>query len=287
MELVDTPEAVRALDGAPACALAASLEDPLAHGAADAWGLAPPRRREPPRRPSVRQLDDQLEVVLLMPGADHRQLPVQIVAGHAGLLVIAEDEALAALRAVPGESDGVMEALTGMLLAAARRCEEVLDRLEDESERVEDGAGGFSSSPQRRTLGRLRADLFRIQETQAAMHRLCTPDEELAQELPKGLHRRLRRAATVFDANRSAAARLYAMLGDVLAEQGAVVDERLTLVATIFLPLTLATGFFGMNFAWLQDRTGSLAAFVLLGVVVPTLATVLSLVLVRALTRSS
>jgi magnesium transporter len=77
------------------------------------------------------------------------------------------------------------------------------------------------------------------------------------------------------------------MLGDVLAEQGTVVNERLTLVATIFLPLTLATGFFGMNFAWLQDRTGSFTAFVLLGVVVPALATVLTLVLVRRLTRSS
>lgn len=287
MDLVDTPEAVRALDGAPACALAPTFDDPLARAAADAWGLVPPPHRESPRRPSVRLRDEQLEIVLLMPGTDRRQLPVQIVAGRAGMLVIAEPEALAALREAPGESDGVLETLAAMLLATARRCEEVLDRLEDESERAEDGAGGFASSPQRRTLGRLRADLFRIQEAQGAMHRLCTPDEELAEELPKGLHRRLRRAATVFDANRSAAARLYAMLGDVLAEQGTVVNERLTLVATIFLPLTLATGFFGMNFAWLQDRTGSLTAFVLLGVVVPALATLLTLVLVRRLTRSS
>jgi Mg2+ and Co2+ transporter CorA len=91
----------------------------------------------------------------------------------------------------------------------------------------------------------------------------------------------------VFDANRSTAARLHAMLGDLLAEQGAVVNERLTLVATIFLPLTLATGFFGMNFGWMQERTGSLAAFALLGVVLPALATAATLVLVRRLTRAT
>ena len=76
------------------------------------------------------------------------------------------------------------------------------------------------------------------------------------------------------------------MLGDLLAEQGAVVTERLTLVATIFQPHTLATGFFGMNFAWMQERTGSAGAFVLLGIVLPTLATVITLVMVRRLTGS-
>jgi magnesium transporter len=42
--------------------------------------------------------------------------------------------------------------------------------------------------------------------------------------------------------------------------------ERLTVVATIFLPLTVVTGFFGMNFAWLVDRIDTFAAFVILGV---------------------
>ena len=59
------------------------------------------------------------------------------------------------------------------------------------------------------------------------------------------------------------------------------------LLFAIFLPLTLATGFFGMNFSWMQERTGSLAAFVLLGIVLPALATLLTLAMVRVLTRSS
>jgi len=44
------------------------------------------------------------------------------------------------------------------------------------------------------------------------------------------------------------------------------VQERLTIVATIFLPLTLLTGFFGMNFNWLISHIGPAWAFWGLGI---------------------
>jgi magnesium transporter len=45
----------------------------------------------------------------------------------------------------------------------------------------------------------------------------------------------------------------------------------LTVVATIFLPLTFLTGFFGMNFAWMVGQVDSALAFWLLGVGTPVL----------------
>lgn len=106
------------------------------------------------------------------------------------------------------------------------------------------------------------------------------------QQHPLRVHARDAGLLIVGDEEALEAARLYAMLGDVLNEQDTVVSERLTLVATIFLPLTLTTGFFGMNFPWLTDRVGGLTAFLLFGLVVPAALTIGTRLLVRRLTRS-
>ena len=51
----------------------------------------------------------------------------------------------------------------------------------------------------------------------------------------------------------------------------------LTVVATIFLPLTFITGFFGMNFGWMVDQIDSQLAFWLLGIGTPVVGVVLIL----------
>ena len=72
-------------------------------------------------------------------------------------------------------------------------------------------------------------------------------------------------------------------LRDLLAEAINVLLNqmagRLTVVATVFLPLTFATGFFGMNFGWMVSHVDSLAAFLVFGVGTMAVTLVLAAVL--------
>ena len=70
--------------------------------------------------------------------------------------------------------------------------------------------------------------------------------------------------------------RLLASTDAVASGMGMLLDLQLnerayvvSVLATIFVPLTLVTGYFGMNFGWLVDHIDSPLAFWLLGIVLP------------------
>ena len=51
---------------------------------------------------------------------------------------------------------------------------------------------------------------------------------------------------------------------------------RLTLISTIFLPVTALTGIFGMNFEWMTNAITGGEAFFVLGVLLPSASVVAS-----------
>jgi Mg2+ and Co2+ transporter CorA len=77
------------------------------------------------------------------------------------------------------------------------------------------------------------------------------------------------------------AAEIAAKYPEMIAERQAKRISQLTVVSTIFLPLSFLTGFFGMNFSWMNDRLGSLPAFLILGVLLPTISIVLTALWLR------
>jgi magnesium transporter len=86
-----------------------------------------------------------------------------------------------------------------------------------------------------------------------------------------------------FDRLDERASRLVTSIDAAANGMGMLLDLQLneraylvSVVATIFVPLTFITGFFGMNFGWMVDRISSPLAFCLLGFVVPIATGLLS-----------
>jgi magnesium transporter len=154
------------------------------------------------------------------------------------------------------------------LLADSLRA--LVDRYAAEVQQLEDAAFERPTSAQRRRMSELRSKLFRLQQIVAPQRDMLARGGDLLEALP-GLERDASRHPfrdvhddLVLTANQIDYLReLLAEAVNVLLNQMA---GRLTVVATFFLPLTFATGFFGMNFGWMVDHIDSAFAFFLLGV---------------------
>ena len=116
----------------------------------------------------------------------------------------------------------------------------------------------------------MRSELFRLQQIVVPQRDMLARGGDLLENLP-GLERDVARHPfrdvhddLVVTANEIDYLReLLSETLNVLINQMA---GRLTIVATIFLPLTFVTGFFGMNFGWLVDHISSAESFLILGV---------------------
>jgi magnesium transporter len=77
------------------------------------------------------------------------------------------------------------------------------------------------------------------------------------------------------------ASHILQLYATALAQRQGEQINRLTLVATIFLPISFLTGFFGMNFNWMNQGLGSPIAFLLLGILLPVTSILLTVLWFR------
>ncbi len=199
-------------------------------------------------------------------------------------------EVVAEGRIAPGRSEryAVYVALDGMtntVLEAVAGIEGKIAELDDL------GAGQRMKlrAADQELIQSLRAQLtslrLRLGPERALFERVGEEIEQVA-SLEDDRHRyferieaQLDRAVDRIDAARQA-------LSTVLQAELNDTTYRLTLIATIFLPLTFLAGFFGMNFGWMVDQIDSAAAFWLLGVVLIAVAGLAFTYLARVTDRS-
>ncbi len=157
-----------------------------------------------------------------------------------------------------------------VLDALADSLRTLADRHATEVEHLEEVAFERPKPADRRRMSELRSELFRLQQIVLPQREMLARGGDLIETLP-GLERDVARHPfrdvhddLVVTANEIDYLReLLSEAVNVLINQMA---GRLTIVATIFLPLTFATGFFGMNFGWMVNHIDSAETFLILGV---------------------
>jgi magnesium transporter len=152
-----------------------------------------------------------------------------------------------------------------------------LEQLDEEIEGLEDEIVRSPAEEQVGEVLRLRRHSGPLRRVAVAQRDLFSSLGDLVDRMP-GLERdrarnkfrdvadHLNRTAEVLEAQRdrlAGALQIYSSMSDNRLNR---VTERLTLVATVFLPLTWTVGFFGQNFGWLVRHVNSFGAFLFYGV---------------------
>jgi len=142
------------------------------------------------------------------------------------------------------------------------------------------------------------AALFGLKRQLVDMRKLVTPQRDMVNAMLSGvipvpgmtqeteryvrdLYDHLIRISDMVDSYRDLLSGSLDAYMSMVSNRLNAVMKQLTIIATIFLPLSFLTGFFGQNFAWLVSRIGSTAAFFGIGVGTEVLAVALLLYMFR------
>jgi magnesium transporter len=210
---------------------------------------------------------DLVEVHVYVSG----QAIVTVRHGHCGTMRHAHER----LARIHGRSED--EAVYRVLDALTDSFFPTLEAIEAEVEALEEAILAGTTPGQQESILRLRRRLAALRRVAGPQRDVLASGVLLIEMLPglapderhpwlRDIQDHLRSIAERIDSQREAldqALDLYVAGTNYRLNQ---VIKQLTVVATIFLPLTFVTGFFGQNFGWLVDHISSLTAFLAYGV---------------------
>ncbi len=176
--------------------------------------------------------------------------------------------------------DGLADSMFPYLAAFDDRIDELQDRI-------------FAKP----TDGQL-TEMFALKRQLVDMRKLVTPQRDMAASMlsrvtvihgmnseteryVRDLYDHLIRISDMVDSYRDLLSGSLDAYMSVVSNRLNDVMKQLTIIATVFLPLSFLTGFFGQNFAFLVNHMGSVGAFVGLGLGTEVLAVVILLAMFR------
>jgi magnesium transporter len=166
--------------------------------------------------------------------------------------------------------------------------------LQDFDERIDSMMDAMVQGPSNDQL----QELFAMRRRLVALRRVISPQRDLMAGLASGvvalpdldeeaeryfrdIYDHLIRVSDMIDSYRDLLASSMDVYLSTVSNRLNLVMKRLTVIATIALPLIVITGFFGQNFGFMVDHIDSWAAFIGFGIVLPLAAIAVLLVFLR------
>jgi len=142
------------------------------------------------------------------------------------------------------------------------------------------------------------AALFELKRELVTMRKLVSPQRDLVSAMQSGvvpipgmtaeseryirdLYDHLIRIGDMVDSYRDLTSGALEAYTSMVSNRLNDVTKQLTIIATVFLPLSFLTGFFGQNLGWLINHIGSLAAFLIFGLGTELLAVIILFVMFK------
>ena len=235
------------------------------------------------QRPKINDYNDHLLLVFYGARLNHDKEPEPVevhVFMSAESVVTLHRSDCGALDALRRRLGG--ESATSLQWIVYRILDELTDSFMTVLESMDDELDGLEEAIIAAPTDEQLARLFRLKRALSGLRRAVGPARDLFQRAPeqiaalpgfdhdthdyfRDVYDRLLRTSEQIDSYRDVLTSAMDVYLSTSSNRLNVVMQRLTLIATIFLPLTFVTGFFGQNFGWLVGQINGFGSFVVLG----------------------